>query len=251
MKLPGKIAIITGGASGIGLATATLLAKQGATVILLDRNPQVSTIATSINGHGFSLDITDNQALSQQLENIIARFGAPSILINCAGVAPAKRMLGKEGTMPLEDFTKVIDINLIASFNMMRLLVPAMSGRTPDADEEECGVIINTASIAAFEGQIGQTAYAASKGAIVSMTLPAARELARYKIRIMTIAPGVVATPMIQAMPEAVQQSLADAIPFPKRLAAPDEFAALAQHIIENPMLNGSVIRLDGALRMA
>lgn len=247
--LSSHIAIITGGASGMGLATAKALAKASAKVILLDRDAKVTDIATQLGGLGFVVDVTDAEAIEQILIETRKTLGLASILVNCAGVAPAKRIVGKEGPMPLADFTKVIDINLIASFNLMRLVAAQMTERDANHGGER-GIIINTASIAAFEGQIGQSAYAASKGAIVSMTLPAARELARFGIRVMTIAPGIVATPMMLNMPEEVQQSLADAIPFPKRMANPEEFANLVLHIIENPMLNGSVIRLDGALRM-
>lgn len=250
MNLNNRIAIITGGASGMGLATAEQLAKVQAKVVLLDRSDSVLDVAKRLGGQGFVVDVTDASAVEHALNESAANLGLPSILVNCAGIAPAKRIVGKDGAMPLQDFTQVININLVATFNMMRLVATQMSQRELVGSETERGVIINTASIAAFEGQIGQSAYAASKGAIVSMTLPAARELARFGIRVMTIAPGIVATPMMTAMPAEVQQSLSDAIPFPKRMAAPQEFADLALHIIENRMLNGSVIRLDGALRM-
>lgn len=251
MNLSNRIAIVTGGASGMGLATAERLAKAHAKVVLFDRSDSVLDIAKQLGGQGYVVDVTDTAAVERAVSESASNVGIPSILVNCAGIAPAKRIVGKEGAMPLEDFTQVININLIATFNMMRLVATQMSQRALSGDETERGVIINTASIAAFEGQIGQSAYAASKGAIVSMTLPAARELARFCIRVMTIAPGIVATPMMTKMPAEVQQSLADAVPFPKRMAEPREFADLVVHIVENPMLNGSVIRLDGALRMA
>ncbi len=251
MSLSHHIAVITGAASGMGFAAAEALAAKGAQLVLLDKDEKVLTVAKQLNGQGHAVDLTDSTTVEHALEESVARLGKPSILLNCAGIAPAKRIVSKEGPMPLADFTRVIDVNLIATFNMMRLVANAMSQRELIGDAVERGVIINTASIAAFEGQIGQSAYAASKGAIVSMTLPAARELARAGIRVMTIAPGIVATPLMLSMPEAVQQSLSESIPFPKRMAKSSEFADLVMHIIENPMLNGSVIRLDGALRMA
>nr|WP_256593739.1 SDR family oxidoreductase [Legionella feeleii] len=188
--------------------------------------------------------------IEQALQKTIAQIGVPRICINCAGIAPAKRMVGKEGAMPLAAFKQVIDINLVGTFNVMRVAATAMAGLELEPGSQERGVIINTASIAAFEGQIGQTAYSASKGGVVAMTLPAARELAQHAIRVNTIAPGLIATPMLLNMPQEVQDSLAATVTFPKRLGKPEEFAALVLHIIENCFINGEVIRFDGALRM-
>ena len=251
MELTNTLTLITGGASGMGAATATYLANKGAKVILLDRNIQAAQqLANTLKGYAFAVDVANADSVEQTYAEILEKIGTPRICINCAGIAPAKRMVGKEGAMPLADFSKVIEVNLIGTFNVMRVAAAAMSQMDPINDIQERGVIINTASIAAYEGQIGQTAYSASKGGVIGMTLPAARELARFGIRVMTIAPGLVATPMLTAMPQAVQDSLAQQVPFPARLAKPEEFAMLAAHIIENSMLNGSVIRLDGAMRM-
>ena len=195
-------------------------------------------------------DVSSDVSVEHAIQETILRFGVPRICIHCAGVAPARRMVGKEGAMPLELFKQVIDINLVGTFNVMRVVAEAMIKLDALIDTNERGVIINTASIAAYEGQIGQLAYSASKGGVVSMTLPAARELAQYGIRVNTIAPGLVATPMLLNMPQEVQDSLAATVPFPKRFGKPEEFAALAIHIVENCMINGEVIRLDGALRM-
>lgn len=243
MHLDNQIAVVTGGASGIGKACAEEFAKRGLRVVVWDM--QETSADFSI-----SCDVSSATDIEQALEKTLSRVGAPRICVNCAGIAPAKRMVGKEGAMPLEDFKKVIDINLIGTFNVMRVIANAMSTLTPLGDSEERGVIINTASVAAFEGQIGQTAYSASKGGVVAMTLPAARELAQLGIRVNTIAPGLIATPLLLNMPQEVQESLASSIPFPKRFGKPAEFAALALHIIENSLINGEVIRLDGALRM-
>ncbi|SPX59405.1 3-oxoacyl-ACP reductase [Legionella feeleii] len=195
-------------------------------------------------------DVSSAEDIEQALQKTIAQIGVPRICINCAGIAPAKRMVGKEGAMPLAAFKQVIDINLVGTFNVMRVAATAMAGLELEPGSQERGVIINTASIAAFEGQIGQTAYSASKGGVVAMTLPAARELAQHAIRVNTIAPGLIATPMLLNMPQEVQDSLAATVTFPKRLGKPEEFAALVLHIIENCFINGEVIRFDGALRM-
>lgn len=236
-----QMAVVTGGASGMGLACTQALRALGANVIVWDRHASVDDIVC---------DVSSAESIEQALAETISRIGVPRICINCAGIAPASRMVGKEGVMPLDAFKQVIDINLVGTFNVMRVMSDAMSRLDVLSDSDERGVIINTASIAAFEGQIGQTAYSASKGGIVSMTLPAARELAQYGIRVNTIAPGLIATPMLLTMPQAVQDSLASTVPFPKRFGRPEEFAALAMHIIENAMINGEVVRLDGALRM-
>ncbi len=251
MDLNNNVAVITGAASGMGAAAARLLAEHGARVVLIDQNEMtVNTLATELGGLAFACDVSDANAVSEIAVAIKQQYGAARIAINCAGIAPAKRIVGRDGAMPLVDFQRVIDVNLIGSFNVMRIFANEMTQLDPLADDE-CGVIINTASVAAYEGQIGQAAYSASKGGIVGLTLPAARELAQFGIRVMTIAPGLVATPMLLGMPQKVRDSLSASVPFPKRLASADEFANLVQHIIENVMLNGSVIRLDGAIRLA
>ncbi len=248
MKLTNQIAIITGGNSGLGQACAELLNSLGANVVIWDKQIDQAKNNTSL---ALNCDVSSELGVQAALEETIAKLGYPRICINCAGIAPAKRMVGKEGQlMPLADFKQVLDINLIGSFNVMRVVAHAMSQQSLEENSEERGVIINTASIAAFEGQIGQTAYSASKGGIVAMTLPAARELAQHAIRVNTIAPGLMATPMLLNMPQEIQDNLAATVTFPKRLGKPQEFAALAVHIIENPLINGEVIRLDGALRM-
>lgn len=246
MRIQDTVALITGGASGLGLATADSLAKAGAKVMIIDRNsaePQYIQIKANL---------ADSAETEAAFHALIKEHGVPNVLVQCAGIAPAKRIVDKEGqAMPLSDFSNTIAINLIATFNMMRLFCEAHVRHETPLHGEERAVIINTASVAAFEGQIGQLAYAASKGGVVSMTLPAARELAQNAIRVNCIAPGLMATPMLLGMPETVQQRLAETVTFPKRLGNPNEYAALVRHIIENGMLNGEVIRLDGALRMA
>lgn len=252
MQIKGTIAVVTGSASGMGAATARFLAEQGAKVALLDihENP-LTAVAKEIGGLAVVCDVTSSDSAESAFTQIESKLGCPSILVNCAGICPAERVVGKEGVMPLAAFSRVIEVNLIGSFNLLRLAALQMSLReTPFNGSSERGVIINTASVAAYEGQIGQAAYSASKGGIVSMTLPLARELARFGIRVMTIAPGLVQTPMLAGLPLEVQDSLAAQVPFPKRLAKPEEFAQLVGHIINNEMLNGEVIRLDGALRM-
>lgn len=251
MKIKNCTAIVTGGASGMGAATARLLSKAGAKVALFDVNKEAAeNLAAEIQGHAIVCDITNAESVAAAIKNAEKKHGTARICVNCAGIVHAKRMVGKEGPMPLEEFRKVIDVNLIGTFNVMRLAAVAMVSLPPLGESGERGVIINTASIAAYEGQIGQTAYSASKGAIVSLTLPAARELAQFGIRVMTIAPGLVDTPMFEKISPEARASLAAMVPFPKRLARPEEYARLAQHIIENVMLNGEVVRLDGALRM-
>jgi NAD(P)-dependent dehydrogenase (short-subunit alcohol dehydrogenase family) len=244
MELDGQIAVVTGGASGIGKACVQALEKRGIHVVIWDRQ------IIGLGLEAVECDVSSAQSVEHALQETITRAGVPRLCINCAGVAPAQRMVGKDGAMPLEAFKQVIDINLVGTFNVMRVVAAAMMKLELIASSSERGVIINTASIAAFEGQIGQLAYSASKGGVVAMTLPAARELAQHSIRVNTIAPGLVATPMLLTMPQEVQDSLAATIPFPKRFGKPEEFAALAIHIIENGMINGEVIRLDGALRM-
>lgn len=241
-----KIAIITGAGSGLGEATARRLSQQGTQLILLDANNSVHKLADELKGKAFTCDVTDEKAI----EDVFTQIPSPHILVNCAGIAPPTKLTGKEGLQPLGPFANVINVNLIGTYNLMRVAANAMTGNEPDANGQR-GVIINTSSIAAYEGQIGQTAYAASKGGVASLTLPAARELARFGIRVMAIAPGLFGTPMLLSMPDEVQKSLTDTLLFPKRFGAPEEFAQLVAHIIDNPMLNGEVIRLDGALRMA
>ncbi|VEG90455.1 SDR family NAD(P)-dependent oxidoreductase [Legionella spiritensis] len=248
MNLDNQVAVVTGGASGMGNACAHWLGERGARVVIWDRD--ISPLHDGDCAAAIACDVSSEQEVGQALAKTIAQVGVPRIAINCAGIAPAKRMVGKDGPMPLADFKKVIDINLIGTFNVMRLVAAAMLDLAIDPASQERGVIINTASIAAYEGQIGQMAYSASKGGVVSMTLPAARELAQHAIRVNTIAPGLIATPMLLNMPQEVQDNLAATVTFPKRLGRPDEFARLAAHIIENELINGEVIRLDGALRM-
>lgn len=243
--------VITGGASGMGGATATLLSQLGAKVSLLDVNAQaVAAKAHALNALGIVCDVTNPESVTAALQQAEEAHGPARICINCAGIVYSRKMINRDGSMPLSDFARVININVIGTFNVMRLAAQRMLTLSPVGDSAERGVIINTASVAAYEGQIGQTAYSASKGAIVSLTLPAARELADAGIRVMAIAPGLVDTPMFANIPEKAKAALAAMVPFPKRLAHPSEYALLAQHIIENVMLNGEVIRLDGALRM-
>jgi NAD(P)-dependent dehydrogenase (short-subunit alcohol dehydrogenase family) len=250
MNLQGQVAIVTGAASGLGRATAEALVAEGAVVAMLDLDETaLGPAASAVGGHPFALDVADAGAAEGALPEIEA-LGPVRVLVNCAGVAPAARMVGRDGPMPLASFERVVRVNLIGTFNMMRLAVAAMARLEPQADGQR-GVIVNTASVAAFEGQIGQTAYASSKGGVAALTLPAARELASQGIRVMAIAPGLFGTPLLLNMPEKVQESLAATVPFPGRFGQPDEYAALVLHILANPMLNGTVIRLDGALRMA
>jgi NAD(P)-dependent dehydrogenase (short-subunit alcohol dehydrogenase family) len=247
----GHAALVTGGGSGLGRATAARLAKLGAKVAILDINADAArAAATDIGGLGLECDVTSADATAAAIAAARAKHGAARILINCAGIGPARRIVGRDGPQPLEEFAKVISVNLIGTFNAMRLAAADMQTLTPLEDGER-GVIVSTASVAAYDGQIGQAAYGASKGGVVSLTLPAAREFAQFGIRVMAIAPGIFATPMVSSMPEQVQDSLAAAIPFPKMLGQPDQYADLALHIIENRYLNGEVIRLDGAIRMA
>ncbi len=251
MQIHGATAIITGGASGMGAATAAQLRKQGANIALLDLNIDAAREeAKKLQGIAIACDVSDEASVQTALSMIQEKFSTPSICVNCAGIVHGRRMLNKEGPMPLTEFKRVIDINLVGTFNVMRLVAAAMASNQPDSETGERGVIVNTASVAAFEGQIGQTAYGTSKAAIVGLTLPAARELSSLGIRVMAIAPGLVDTPMFAKISEEARTALAASVPFPKRLARPEEYAMLVQQIIENPMLNGEVIRLDGALRM-
>ena len=253
MQIANKHFIVSGGASGLGAATAQMLVEAGAKVMLVDLNAQaVEAKARELgdNARFAVADISDEQAAQAAVDAAVNAFGSLHGLVNCAGIVGAEKVLGKQLPHGLGSFAKVINVNLIGSFNLLRLAAAAMAEGAADEGGER-GVIINTASIAAYDGQIGQAAYAASKGAIASLTLPAARELARFGIRVMTIAPGIFETPMMAGMTEDVRASLAAGVPFPPRLGRPQEYAALARHIIENSMLNGEVIRLDGALRMA
>ncbi|MSP83867.1 MAG: SDR family NAD(P)-dependent oxidoreductase [Alphaproteobacteria bacterium] len=251
MEITGQSAVVTGGGSGIGAGIAAYLAKLGAKVTVIDVDrAKVEAVAQAIGGHAVVADIADGPGGEAAFKSVRERFGAARILVNVAGILIPGRILGKDGPLPLEKFRKVIDVNLVGTFNMMRLAAADMAGLAPLADGER-GVIIATSSIAAYEGQIGQAAYAASKAGLVGLTLPAARDLARSGIRVVTIAPGLVATPMMLTLPPDIQKSLTDAVPFPNRLVTQDEVARLCQHVIENVALNGEVIRLDGALRLA
>jgi NAD(P)-dependent dehydrogenase (short-subunit alcohol dehydrogenase family) len=251
MNPQGQAALVTGGGSGLGAATAEKLAARGAKVALLDINlGAAEAVAAKIGGLAVACDVTDDKMMAAAVDAARSAHGPARILINCAGVGPAKRIVGRDGPMPLADFERIIRINLIGTFNAMRLAAADMQGLAPMEDGER-GVIISTASVAAYEGQIGQAAYAASKGGVVALTLPAARELSQFGIRVNAIAPGIFSTPMLAALPEETQKSLAVSVPFPKLLGRPGQYADLALHIIENRYLNGETIRLDGALRMA
>lgn len=247
MEINEKTILITGAASGLGAATARELSKRGAKIILLDKNiSQAEKIAAEIHAKAFECDVTSEISV----KNIISQCGEIHAAINCAGIIHGARIVGKKGAMPLEEFSRVIQINLIGTFNVMRLIAEKMSTQRIINDIGERGVIINTASIAAVEGQLGQVAYSASKGGVAAMTLPAARELSKFGIRVMTIAPGVMQTPMVSSMTIEVQKQLSADVPFPKQLGDPKNYGELCAHIIENIYLNGSVIRLDGALRL-
>jgi NAD(P)-dependent dehydrogenase (short-subunit alcohol dehydrogenase family) len=251
MDITGHAAIVTGAASGLGAATASDLARAGAQVACLDINLDAArAVAAKIGGEAVQCDVTDAGQAATALAQARSRHGPARILINCAGVGPARRIVGRDGPMPLDEFARVININLIGTFNMTRLVAADMQGLAPLTDGER-GVIILTASVAAFEGQIGQAAYSASKGGVAALTLPAAREFAQFGIRVNAIAPGIFHTPMLMALSEEARASLAAAVPFPKLLGRPDQYASLVHHIIENAYINGEVIRLDGALRMA
>jgi NAD(P)-dependent dehydrogenase (short-subunit alcohol dehydrogenase family) len=251
MDIKGQAAIVTGGASGLGAATARALATAGAKVAIFDVNEKAaSEVAADIKGIAVTCDVGDSASGEAAVKKAAAAHGPARILINCAGVGPAKRIVGRDGPQPLADYERVIRVNLTGTFNMMRLVGAAMQPLETFADGER-GVIISTASVAAFEGQIGQAAYASSKGGVAALTMPAAREFAQFGIRVLAIAPGIFGTPMLRALPQEAQDSLGAAVPFPKRLGAPTEYASLVLHIISNVYLNGEVIRLDGALRMA
>ena len=251
MQLKDQAAIVTGGASGLGAATARQLAAQGAKVAVCDLNAKLAEdVAAEIGGVAAICDVSDAASAEAAIAKAAAAHGPARVLVNCAGIGVAKRVIGKEGPMALADFDRVIKVNLIGSFNMLRLATAEMSKLEPLASGER-GVVISTASVAAYDGQIGQSAYSASKGGIVAMTLPIARELAQFGIRVLTIAPGLFLTPMMMGLSAEAQKSLGAQVPFPPRLGDPKEYAALAMSIVENHMLNGETIRLDGAIRMA
>jgi NAD(P)-dependent dehydrogenase (short-subunit alcohol dehydrogenase family) len=251
MDIRGHAAIVTGGASGLGASTARMLAEAGAKVAILDVNRKAAAeVAIDIDGIALACDVTDSAATEKAVTAAAADHGTARIVINCAGVGPAKRIVGRDGPMPLAEFARVVEINLIGTFNVMRLAAAAMQSLEPLQDGER-GIIVCTASVAAYEGQVGQAAYAASKGGVVGLILPAAREFAQFGIRVTGIAPGIFSTPMLHALPEAAQASLAASVPFPKLLGQPPQYAALVRHMIDNRYLNGEVVRLDGALRMA
>ncbi|WP_419827499.1 SDR family NAD(P)-dependent oxidoreductase [Sphingomonas sp.] len=251
MDLNGIAAIVTGGASGLGHATAAMLAGAGAKVAIFDLNEEAGkAVAKELDGAFLKVNVADDESVATALEQAEQRHGPARVLVNCAGVAPAIRIVNKEGAAhSLDAYRKAVEVNLVGTFNTLskfaaRLIAARIEG-------EEAGVIVNTASVAAFDGQVGQAAYASSKGGVAGLTLPAARDLAQHRIRVMTIAPGIFLTPMMKGLPQAAQDSLATQVPHPSRLGAPEEYAQLVQSIIANPMLNGETIRLDGAIRMA
>ncbi len=251
MDVKGQGAIVTGGGSGLGAATARHLAAAGAKVAVLDLAAEAArAVAQEIGGLGLACDVGSAADAEAAVAAASEAHGPARVLVNCAGIAPAKRIVGRSGPMPLEDFEQVIRTNLLGSFNLLRLAAAEMAGAEPLNEDGERGVIISTASIAAVEGQLGQAAYAASKAGVVGLMLPAARELARAGIRVLTIAPGLIATPLLLNMPQEVQDNLAAQVPFPKRFGKSSEFAELVLHMVANPMLNADVIRLDGAMRM-
>lgn len=251
MQIEGIAAIVTGGASGLGAATAAMLARGGARVTIFDLDAERGrTTAQEIGGRYFSVDVTNDASAATAVAQAEAAHGTARVLVNCAGIAPAQRTVGREGQPhPLDTFRTVIEVNLIGTFNVLAKFAARLS--QADLSGEERGVIVNTASVAAYDGQIGQAAYAASKAGVVGMTLPIARDLAQFGIRVVTIAPGIFLTPMLEGLPQAVQESLGKQVPFPSRLGRPSEYAQMVAAIIANPMLNGETIRLDGAIRMA
>jgi NAD(P)-dependent dehydrogenase (short-subunit alcohol dehydrogenase family) len=251
MQIKSSVFLVTGGASGLGGATARMAAENGAKVVIADLQIEPGEkLARELNGRFIKCDVASEADGKAAVALALKEFGGLHVLVNCAGIALAERTLGKEAPHDLQRFIRVVNVNVIGTFNMTRLAADAMAKASPNAGGER-GVIVNTASVAAFDGQIGQAAYSASKGAIVGMTLPIARELARYGIRVVTIAPGIFDTPLLAGLPEAARESLGQQVPYPPRLGRPDEYAALARHIVENEMLNGETIRLDGAIRMS
>jgi NAD(P)-dependent dehydrogenase (short-subunit alcohol dehydrogenase family) len=251
VKLAGAAAIVTGGGSGLGKATAEAFAARGARVAVFDRNAEAAdAVAKAIGGLALAGDVADSASAESALAKAAAAHGPARVLVNCAGIGVAKRVVGRDGPQPLGDFETVVRVNLIGTFNMVRLFAAAASRLEPLEDGER-GIVVNTASVAAYEGQVGQAAYSASKGGVVAMTLPIARELAQFGVRVNAIAPGLFLTPMLLGLPQQAQDSLGRSVPYPARLGDPAEYAALAAFIVENPYLNGETIRLDGALRLA
>ena len=253
MEISNKVSLVTGGASGLGLATAELLIESGSKVMLLDLNEDNAKAAAEKLGSNASYvvaNVTDETSIQSAIDKTVEEFGSLHVVVNCAGIGSASKTVGRDGAHPLDYFKLVVDINLIGTFNVLRLAAVAMGNNEPNADGE-CGVIINTASVAAFDGQMGQAAYSASKGGVVGMTLPIARDLARMGIRINTIAPGIFNTPLMNGAPDSVKKPLIEMVQFPKRLGHPEDFASLTKHIVENSYLNGETIRIDGSIRMA
>ena len=251
MDLNGVTALVTGAGSGMGAATAKALADRGARVAVVDLNLEsAQQTADSIKGLALAADVSSSESVEAALQQVVDELGAPRVVVSCAGIAAASRIVGREGPHELDLYQRVINVNLVGTFNVLRITAERMSQLEPVAKSGARGVIVNTASVAAYDGQIGQAAYSSSKGGVVALTLPAARELARFGIRVMTVAPGLIATPMLLDMPDEVQQSLAGQVPFPQRFGAPEEYADLVLHIVDNEMLNGEVIRFDGAIRL-
>lgn len=251
MQIEDSAALVTGGGSGLGAAASEALAACGVRVAILDFNHEAAEAqAAKIGGIALQCDVADADSAGAAVAAAAERHGPARILVNCAGIAPAKKMLGRNGVMPLPDFARAVQVNLIGTFNLLRLFAADAAALSP-TDSGTRGVVVNTASIAGYDGQIGQTAYAASKAGVIGLTLPAARELAEHAIRVVTIAPGIFETAMLKGLPQAAQDSLGASVPYPSRLGRPAEYAALVLHVLENEMLNGEVIRLDGALRMA
>ena len=252
MDVSGHAALVTGGGSGLGAETARHLARAGARVAVLDVNREgAREVAAETGGLALHCDVADAASGEAAVAAAREAHGPARVLVNCAGVGTPGRIVSRTGPLPLEDYVRVVNVNLVGTFNLMRLAAAGMTGLDPVNDSGERGVIVNTASVAAFDGQVGQAAYGSSKGGVVALTLPAARELAQFGVRVLTIAPGLVETPMLRSLPPDVQKSLGDSVPFPPRLARPDEFARLALHVIDNTILNGETIRMDGALRLA
>jgi NAD(P)-dependent dehydrogenase (short-subunit alcohol dehydrogenase family) len=250
MQLEGARFIITGGGSGLGAATARVFAEAGSRVAIFDvQEARGREVAAEVDGWFLRVDVTDGECVMRAVDEVAERFGGLNGAVNCAGIGIARKVVGKDGPHPLDAFARVIQVNLVGTFNVIRCVAAKVMEVSPNVDGER-GVIVNTASVAAFEGQIGQAAYSASKGGVVGMTLPIARELAASGIRVVTIAPGLFDTPLLAGLPEPARRSLGAQVPFPPRLGQPREYALLARHIVENPMLNGEVIRLDGAIRM-
>ena len=252
MDIAGHAALVTGGGSGMGAETTRALARAGARVAVLDVNMEgAARVAEETGGIALECDVADAASGEAAVAAAREAHGPARLLINCAGVGTPGRIVSRAGPLPLEDYVRVVNVNLVGTFNLMRLAAADLAGLEPVNDSGERGVIVNTASVAAYDGQVGQPAYASSKGGVVALTLPAARELAQFGVRVLTIAPGLVETPMLRSLPPEVRKSLGDSVPFPRRLARPDEFARLVLHVIDNTILNGETIRMDGAVRLA